>query len=463
MRSVIRTFLVGLALSACSGGDSGAPSQPIKTIPKLTTLSVQLASASVVAGQTTQATVSGLDQNGQPISTGAVAWSSTNPSIASVDATGRITALQAGATTIFAAASGLTASASLTVTAAPALTRLTVSLGVTSARSGAVIVPTVAGFDQFNAPIATGAITWSSSAPSIATIQNDGSVRAAVVGTATITARSGTVTGTASITVTPGAATRLMVSRSPAGVFSNWRFSTSPEVIIADAVGNRVSDDNGTVVRVSAPNGLIGSASATAVAGSANFTDLGVLAAVGTREPLSYSAAGLTGVADTVTVAPFSFGNGTRLVGSTVRPGRYRSVNSSTISCYWARLRNTTGSNDIIANDIGVGPRLLEVLSTDVALESNGCATWVEITGPVTSSRTAPFTDGSYLVGIDIEPGTWQATSTGTSCYWERMRNINGTNSTLANYFGSLPAVMTILPSDVAITVSRCGTWTRVP
>lgn len=32
-----------------------------------------------------------------------------------------------------------------------------------------------------------------------------------------------------------------------------------------------------------------------------------------------------------------------------------------------------------------------------------------------------------------------------------------------ANNFGTAPAVVTVLASDVPFEVSRCGTWTRMP
>jgi hypothetical protein len=104
-----------------------------------------------------------------------------------------------------------------------------------------------------------------------------------------------------------------------------------------------------------------------------------------------------------------------------------------------------------------------ERLSTDVAIESSRCEPWVEVTGPATASRTAPFTDGTYLVGVDIDPGTWRADAVNASCYWARLRNVNGVGDIIANYLGSTPAIMTVLPTDVAVTVSRCGSWVRVP
>jgi len=58
--------------------------------------------------------------------------------------------------------------------------------------------------DAGGATIVGVAITWSSSAPSVATIANDGRVTALTPGSATVTATSGTVSGTTSLTVGEG-------------------------------------------------------------------------------------------------------------------------------------------------------------------------------------------------------------------------------------------------------------------
>lgn len=443
---------------ACGGGESTAPAAP-----RLTALTVTVAAPSIVAGTTTTASVNGRDQQGQPIATGPVTWTSSSTAVATVDGSGTVTGVAAGNATLTATASGISASVPLTVTPAPVLTRLTVALSSATPRSGDRVTVTVTGFDQFNAPFATPAVTVTSTAPTVAAVQPDGSVLASLVGSATIRVSVGAISGTADLTVSPGTPARLVVIRPASGVFSAWRFAVQPQVAVADLAGNRVTTDVGRVISLSVPGGVIGTATATTTAGVATFSDVGVLASTGTTTALAFNATGLTAVEQPITVAPFSFGGGTRLVGTEIRPGRYRSVNAAGASCYWERLRNTTGSNDIIANSIGGGPRLLEVLSTDVAVRTSGCATFTEITGATTTSQTANFGNGVYLVGLDIAPGTWRADTPSPSCYWERLRNITGSNDIIANFFGSTPAIMTVLPTDIAVGVSGCGTWTRVP
>lgn len=69
---------------------------------------------------------------------------------------------------------------------------------------------------------------------------------------------------------------------------------------------------------------------------------------------------------------------GTWAVPSEVKPGTY--VSDGGESCYWARLRNTSGSLDsIIANSINPGRQRVTIRSTDKAFETTGCPTWRKV------------------------------------------------------------------------------------
>lgn len=70
--------------------------------------------------------------------------------------------------------------------------------------------------------------------------------------------------------------------------------------------------------------------------------------------------------------------------------------------------------------------------------------------------------DGIFLVGKDINPGTYRNSGT-SGCYWKRSSGTSGDfDEILANGNESGPAVVTIQPGDVAFTSKRCGTWTLV-
>ncbi len=113
----------GLAISAIAGmvvlvlscGDGAIEPAPPPT-PVATTVAVSPASATLTAlGGTARFTAEVRDQNGQVMAGTAVAWASSNASVASVDASGLVTAAANGSATITATAGSVSGSAAVTV------------------------------------------------------------------------------------------------------------------------------------------------------------------------------------------------------------------------------------------------------------------------------------------------------------------------------------------------------------
>jgi hypothetical protein len=161
-------------------------------------------------------------------------------------------------------------------------------------------------------------------------------------------------------------------------------------------------------------------------------------------------------------VAASSFGSGTQVVGTDIQPGTYRARDARG-SCYWERLSGFGGTLDeIIANDNPPGPAVVTIAPTDAGFNSTRCGAWTSDLSPITSSPTAPFGDGTYIVGTDIAPGRWRAEG-GSGCYWERLSGFGGTlDEIIANDFGSATPVVEIRATDKGFTTSDCGTWTRI-
>ncbi|MXY97032.1 MAG: hypothetical protein F4Z29_04610, partial [Gemmatimonadetes bacterium] len=87
------------------------PVQPVPTRIMITPATVML----TAIGQTGQLTVSVLDQNGQPIASASVLWSSSNAAVATVSAQGLVTAVMNGSARITAKAGNASASVIVTV------------------------------------------------------------------------------------------------------------------------------------------------------------------------------------------------------------------------------------------------------------------------------------------------------------------------------------------------------------
>ncbi len=93
------------------------------------------------------------------------------------------------------------------------LTTLVVTLSATSLQVGQTEVASVAGLDQNRSSIATGAVTWTSSNPAIASISAAGAIAALSPGQTQIVASAGGVTGQTALTVVAvGALTPLTLS-----------------------------------------------------------------------------------------------------------------------------------------------------------------------------------------------------------------------------------------------------------
>ena len=209
-RTTIRLALravVAAAAIACKHDRSGPGNSIVGSgtddQPFLATVSVSLSAYSLTVGQKATARATGLDEDGVPMPIGPFAWVSTQPSVATVDQTGVVTALRPG-TTFIAAVAGQNKSGR---------EELTVTAGVTPV-SKVIVIPTTAtlviGATQQLAAIPIDAsgealsgrpLTWSSSNSAIATVSADGLVQAIAVGTATIFATIETKSGSATITV----------------------------------------------------------------------------------------------------------------------------------------------------------------------------------------------------------------------------------------------------------------------
>jgi hypothetical protein len=157
-----------------------------------------------------------------------------------------------------------------------------------------------------------------------------------------------------------------------------------------------------------------------------------------------------------------TFGDGTYVIGTDIPAGTYRTRAPAT-GCYWERLRGFGGTlSEIIANEFANITEVVTIAGGDRGFRSDGCGTWTNDLSAITASPTAPFGDGTYIVGVDISPGTWRAGG-GGSCYWERRRGFGGSiTDIIANNFGGGSQVVTIGPSDKGFQSKDCGVWTKI-
>ena len=128
-----------------------------------------------------------------------VTWSSSNPSVATVE-NGTVKAIKVGFATITAKAGDKTATCAIDVEATP-VTSITLDKTAASLRAGQSIMLTA----TVNPSDATDkTVSWSSSNPSVAAVEN-GVVKAIKVGSATISAKAGSEIAKCEVTILPNA------------------------------------------------------------------------------------------------------------------------------------------------------------------------------------------------------------------------------------------------------------------
>lgn len=182
----LTTTMVLLA-TACGGG-TPTNADPPGPVP-VSSITVTLAAASIPTGQSTTASAVLRDASSAVLNGRSIAWSSSNVAVATVSASGAVTALAVGTTTITATSEGRTGSATLTVTpVTPAVASVTLSMGDADIpiRSSITVVATVR--DAGGQPISNKVVTWQTSDASRASVTTSGVIRMLLPGTATITA-----------------------------------------------------------------------------------------------------------------------------------------------------------------------------------------------------------------------------------------------------------------------------------
>lgn len=193
--------VAAVAVSACGGGSSGDPgTTPPPPPPPVATVGVVLDNSSVEAGGVAQATATLRDANNALLTGRAVAWSSSDPGVASIGSGGSIAALAPGSVTITATSETRNGVAQLTVTI-PAVGTVTATVPPGSLEIGATVQASAIVRDIRGATLSGRSVSWSSMTPGVATVGASGGITGVAAGNATIQASSEGKTGAVAITV----------------------------------------------------------------------------------------------------------------------------------------------------------------------------------------------------------------------------------------------------------------------
>ncbi|MFC2073146.1 beta strand repeat-containing protein [Chloroflexota bacterium] len=219
------------SISVTVDGLTDVPGDPIPATPvnapveisfgTLQSIAVTPPAPEIAVGGTQQFTATGNYTGGLDVITTHVTWNSATPGVATINpTTGLATAVSVGTTVITASLDGVTSAptVTLTVIASPL-----VSIEVTP------VNPSIAlGLEQQFAAegtyannstaVITGAVTWDSATPGVATIDTAGLADSVAVGTTLISATSGSISGNTTLTVTAPELISIAVTPDPAEV-----------------------------------------------------------------------------------------------------------------------------------------------------------------------------------------------------------------------------------------------------
>ncbi|MGH7619159.1 MAG: beta strand repeat-containing protein, partial [Gemmatimonadaceae bacterium] len=261
-------------------------------------VSVTLLNSTIVVGAATTAVATVRDAAGVVLSGRTIAWTSSNPGVATVSSSGAVQGVAQGITNIAATADGVSGSASLAVNVPVA--SVTVTLGSTQLNVGATTIATALVRDAAGNIINGRTVSWLSTDPTVATVAPNGTVTGVKPGPTTIVGSVDGVNGPAGLNVvnsgggqTGSPATQLAMSGQPGNAFSGVAMATPPVVEIRDVNNARVAGANNVVTAaIATGTGTLTNATVAAVNGVATFSNLHVNG-VGPFT-LTFTAAGLT-------------------------------------------------------------------------------------------------------------------------------------------------------------------------
>lgn len=220
------------------------------------------------------------DASGAPITGASVAWTTDDPSVLQIDATGFATAITGGTATVTGTFGAAVDTVTVTVTP-PTVDSVTLTPGPPTMAIGSSVGLTAAAFNATPAQVTGVTFNWSSSDPSVATVSANGTVRAIAAGgpvTITVTEPTSSETANYALTVIDPANVATVEVMAPAttiGSGSSVQFSAlardGSQNIVPGVQFNWSSSDE-TVATVNA-NGLVVGAGGT---GSATITALAV-------------------------------------------------------------------------------------------------------------------------------------------------------------------------------------------
>lgn len=273
MRLTLRPHVV-LALALTAGCDSGTVG--VGELLVVAQVEIQPPGAGLVTGATRQLTAVPRTSTGVVVPNRTVAWSSSNPGVATVSGSGLVTAVTIGEVEIRAEVDRVVGRVPVTVSARP-VASVAVEPGLAEVPVGGTAEFASVLRDAQGQVLSGRAVAWSTDQPAIATVSGTGVVTGVAAGETAVRAVAEGQTGSALVRVIARPAVSLGFLAPPASVTAGETLAPV-QVAVRDAAGATVTTatDQVTIALANAPPGaeLRGTLTVAAVNGVATFDDL---------------------------------------------------------------------------------------------------------------------------------------------------------------------------------------------
>jgi len=379
-----------VTITASAEGKSGTSSLTVKPKP-VGAVILSPAQVSIEAGQTRQLTAQVTDDQGNVLANRPISYASENTGVATVSATGLVTAVAIGATKVNATSEGKIGSADIVVTAVPVAT-VEVSPGnsdLTVGQTGALLA---VAKDARGTVLPNRPATWASGAPSVATVNGSGTVTGVGSGSAVIFATIEGKSGSALVNVRQIAVTSVTVAPGS----NNIAVGAAVQLAATVRAGTTVLTDR--VVGWSSTNETIAVVSST---GRVTGLKAGVATISATSEGVSGTAFVSVGISSVVvTPTPTTVAAGqTRQLTAVARDASNATVTGVTFQ--WSSA--ATGTATVDGNGLVTG-RAAGTVNISATVGSVSGASAVTVTPPpvntVDVTPTAPNVIGGQTVQL---------------------------------------------------------------
>src|ERR1700722_14881619 len=343
-----------VTISATLGGTTGSTVLTV-TPATLVSIGVTPANPSIANGLTGPFMATGVytDNSTQNL-TASVAWTSSDPTIASISnasaSHGLATSVSPGAVSITAASGGVSGSTGLTVTPVALVSIALIPAGPSIAMGTQQQLVATGTYTDTSTHDVTTTVTWSSSDTTVATISNasgsNGLATSTGQGTATISAALGAISGSTGLTVTPAALVSIAVVPANSSIATGTYTDNSTQPLTTSVTWSSSATTVAAISNAAGSNGLATSVSQ----GPATIT--ATLGTISGSTNLTVTAATLVSIA----ITPSSPSIADRTTQQFTATGTYtdNSTQNLTASVAWASSDTTIASVSNAAGSSGL-------------------------------------------------------------------------------------------------------------